>query len=81
MSGGISAQNHIMKAKENIYVNADRSKVVPGDSEEAAFLLIAKDGEVRPELAEKYGIKNDQPKADDQPKANKKKKPAENKKK
>ena len=39
-----------------IYVNADKSAVVPGDSPEAAFLLVGTDGQIPLEEAQKYGL-------------------------
>lgn len=39
-----------------IYVNADKSAVVDGDSAEAAFLLVGPDGQIPREEADKYGL-------------------------
>ncbi len=42
-----------------LYVNADRSAVVPGDSQEAAYLLVAEGGELPLAEAERYGLLGD----------------------
>lgn len=39
-----------------LYVNADKSRVVPGDSPEAAFLLVGEGGQLSDEDAAKYGL-------------------------
>lgn len=39
-----------------LYVNADKSKVVPEDSPEAAFVLVGENGEVPDAEAKKYGL-------------------------
>lgn len=46
-----------MQAKNRIFVNADKSKVVDEGSPEAAFLLVGEGGEVSDEDIEKYGLK------------------------
>jgi hypothetical protein len=46
----------VFKADERIYVNADRSAVVPEDSPDAAFLLVGEGGELPDEDAAKYGL-------------------------
>lgn len=44
------------RTTERLYVNADRSRIVPEDSSEAAFLLAAAGKEISAEDAEKYGL-------------------------
>lgn len=44
-------------SKNRLYVNADKSKIVPEDSEEAAFLLVGAGGELTHEQAKQYGLK------------------------
>jgi hypothetical protein len=51
-----------MKAKERLYVTADRSKVVKEGDPNAAFLLVGKGQEIHPKLAETYGLKESAPK-------------------
>lgn len=52
-------------AKENIYLNADKSKVVGEDSPEQAFQLIGKGSEVPVWAVEKFGLENGEvPKSD-----------------
>jgi hypothetical protein len=46
-------------ATEDLWLNADRSKVVSGDSEEAAFLLARAGSPVSDADAERYGVKTD----------------------
>jgi hypothetical protein len=41
---------------EAIYVNADKSAIVPGDSPEAAYLLVAEGGTLPLEEAQKYDL-------------------------
>ena len=41
---------------EILYVNADRSKVVPEDSEEAAFVLVGPGGQIPDDEAERLGL-------------------------
>jgi hypothetical protein len=41
---------------KRLYLNADKSKVVEEDSEEAAHLLVGVDGEIPIEEAEQYGL-------------------------
>lgn len=45
-------------ADRNIYLNADRSKVVEEDSPDAAFLLVAEGSELSDEEAAEYGLKS-----------------------
>lgn len=45
-----------MRADRNYYVNKDRSALADEGSEDAAFLLAAKGGEISKEDAEKYGV-------------------------
>jgi hypothetical protein len=52
-------------ADKNYYLNADKSEIVPGDSPEAAFLLVAEGGAIDEAEAEKYGLKlKEQPEAE-----------------
>jgi hypothetical protein len=44
-------------AQRRLYVNADRTKVVPEDSPEAAFLLAPEGDEVDDETAERLQLK------------------------
>ena len=44
------------KATERLYVNADRTKIVPEHSSEAAFLLAAEGKELPDDVAERYGL-------------------------
>ena len=44
-------------ADKRYYTNADRTKLVPEGSEEAAYLVVAEGSEVTDEMREKYGIK------------------------
>ena len=39
-----------------LYVNADKSRLVPEDSPEAAFVLVGENGTVSDEDAKKYGL-------------------------
>lgn len=41
---------------KRLHVNADRSKIVPENSEDAAYLLVAEGGELSDEEAAKYGL-------------------------
>jgi len=43
-------------SEKQLFVNSDRSQVVPGDSPDAAFLLVGEGGELPDEEAEKYGL-------------------------
>lgn len=43
-------------AEERLYVNADRTRVVPEDSPEAHFLLVAEGGELPDDEAERLGL-------------------------
>lgn len=57
-------------SKERLYVNADKSKVVPEDSPEAAFLLVGQGGELTNEQVKQYGLKKSQlvgPGGEDEP--------------
>lgn len=45
-------------AKENLYLTADRSKVVSEDSPEQAFQLIGKGSEIPAWAVEKFGLQN-----------------------
>lgn len=45
---------------EDLYLTADRSQVVPADDPNAAFLLVAKGGQIPMEEAERYGLTGDQ---------------------
>jgi len=44
------------RSPERLYVNFDKSKLVPESSTEAAFVLCGENGEIPLELAEKYGL-------------------------
>lgn len=44
------------KTEKRLYVNADRSKIVEEDSEEAAFLLAGAGHELSDEDATRYGL-------------------------
>lgn len=46
-----------MIAKENLYLTADKSKVVDGKSTEQAFLLAAKGSEIPKWAVEKFNLK------------------------
>jgi hypothetical protein len=52
---------------DDIYINADKSAVVPGDSTEAAYLLVAKGGQISTEEAQKYGLVGSQQPAPEPP--------------
>jgi hypothetical protein len=41
---------------DDIYLNADKSAIVPSDSPEAAYLLVASGGQIPIEAAQKYGL-------------------------
>lgn len=41
---------------DDIYLNADKSAIVPSDSPEAAYLLVASGGQIPLEEAQKYGL-------------------------
>lgn len=43
-------------AKEKLYMNADRSQVVPENSPEAAFVLVGPGGKLTDEQCKKYGL-------------------------
>ena len=45
------------RAKERLFLTADRERVVAGDDPAAAFLLVPAGGEIPDEVANKYGLK------------------------
>jgi hypothetical protein len=49
------------RSKERLYVNRDRSKVVPESSPEAAFVLCGENGEIPMVEAERYGLTHPEP--------------------
>jgi hypothetical protein len=57
-----------MIAQENIYVNGDRSKVVPADDKDASFLLVAKGQAIPDPVAAKYQLKGEVEKPAEEPK-------------
>lgn len=58
MRGRIIPLTSTMKAKENIYLNSDKSKAVGEGSPDQAFLLVAEGSEISDDVAKKYGIKS-----------------------
>lgn len=65
------------EGEDILYVNKDRSKVVPEDSSEAAFVLVGPGGQIEDDEAERLGL-NASAKKDDA-EAKSVEKPAENK--
>lgn len=49
---------------KRLHVNADKSKIVDENSEDAAYLLVAAGGELSDEEAAKYGLAKSQSKAE-----------------
>jgi hypothetical protein len=49
------------RSPERLYVNRDRTKLVPESSPEAAFVLVGENGEIPLAEAERYGLTNVQP--------------------
>ena len=47
----------MLKSDKTYYLNADRSKAVPEDSEDAAYLLVREGGEIAEADAKQYGLK------------------------
>lgn len=54
-------------ADKSYYTNADKSKLVDEGSEEAAFLVVGKGGEVTEEMTKLYKIKGTEQKAENEP--------------
>lgn len=52
---------------KRIYVNADKSKVVPEDHPDVGHLLVGEGGEVSDEDVKKYGLKKSESKAEHAP--------------
>lgn len=48
----------MVKAAENLYLNADKTKVVGVDSPEQAFLLAGKGSEIPKWAVEKFGLES-----------------------
>ncbi len=55
MSDG-EPQPGMYRSPVRLYVNKDRSKIVPENSPEAAFVLCGQNGEIPLEVAAKYGL-------------------------
>lgn len=53
-------------SEKRVCLNADRSKVVPCDSAEAAIQLVAAGGQIPEDEAKRYGL-TDKPKAEAEP--------------
>jgi hypothetical protein len=49
------------RSPTRLYVNKDRSQVVPGDSPEAASVLVGQGGEIPRALADRYGLTTETP--------------------
>jgi hypothetical protein len=56
------------RATERLYQNKDKSALVPEDSPEASFLFAAPGTEVSEEDARKYGLLEEEEKAEEAPK-------------
>lgn len=56
-TGNITGVKKMKVSKDSVWVNADRTKVAKEGSDEAAFLLVGKGGQISDEDAEKYGVK------------------------
>lgn len=65
----------VYTSDKRLHVNADRTKVVPEDSEDAAYILVGEGGELSDEEAAKYGLNKSARKSEDKAVAA----PAENK--